>query len=168
MRVDADLAHGAPRRGRVSALDRRRVRRRGGAVDARLGFRGPRTVEPSPAEIREAREATEAAVVVVDEGRVTLPSPHTQLDFGGIGVGYGLDRMASLLRGLGIRRAFIDISGDCIAIGAPPGTPGWPVSIVDPGHADATLGEVRLRDQALATSANTVASSGTAPGSAGM
>lgn len=120
------------------------------------GFRQPRVVEPSPAEIAEAREATEAAVVELDGDRVGLPSRHTQLDLGGIGVGYGLDRMSAVLRQAGITRAFIDISGDVIAIGAPPGTSGWPVSVVDPRHPGGSLGEVRLADRALATSANTV------------
>jgi thiamine biosynthesis lipoprotein len=156
MRVDADLAAVL----QAAAGFRRST---AGAFNAAVeplmrvwGFRSPRTVEPTPAEVREACEAAEAAVVVVDEGRVTLPSRQTQLDFGGIAVGYGLDRMASLLRGLGVGRAFIDISGDCLAIGAPPGSSGWPVSVVDPGNPGGTLGQVRLRDQALATSANTV------------
>jgi thiamine biosynthesis lipoprotein len=156
MRVDADLAAVL----QAAAGFRRST---GGAFDVAVeplmrvwGFRSPRTVEPTPAELREAREATDAAVVVVDGGRVTLPSRHTQLDFGGIAVGYGLDRMASVLRGSGVGRAFIDISGDCIAIGAAAGASGWPVSVVDPGNPGRTLGDVRLQDQALATSANTV------------
>jgi thiamine biosynthesis lipoprotein len=57
----------------------------------------------------------------------------------------------------GIRRAFLDVSGDCAAIGAPPGAEGWPVSIVDPNRPGAVTASVALRDAALATSANTVA-----------
>src|SRR2546426_6761204 len=62
-----------------------------------------------------------------------------------------------LLRARGLRRAFIDVSGDMAAIGAPPGEPGWRVDIADPdrpgvGRAVATT---RLRDAALATAANT-------------
>ena len=119
------------------------------------GFHTPRSSAPSEGEIREAREASEVAVISLDDAKAFLPSSHTQLDFGGIGVGYGLDRMAVVLRGSGIGQAFIDISGDCLAIGAPAGAEGWPVAIVDPCHPGRTLREVRLRDQALATSANT-------------
>src|SRR5207245_6825272 len=85
-----------------------------------------------------------------------LPTAHTQLDFGAIVVGDGIDRAVELLRARGLRRAFIDVSGDMAAIGAPPGEPGWRVDIADPdqpsaGRAAATT---RLRDAALATAAN--------------
>src|SRR2546429_533420 len=85
------------------------------------------------------------------------PSAHPQLDFGAIGVGYGIDRALELLRGRGLRRAFIDVSGDMAAIGAPPGEPGWLVEIADPDRPGAgrTVAATRLRDAALATAANT-------------
>jgi thiamine biosynthesis lipoprotein len=121
------------------------------------GFHAPRTVEPSRAEIREARDAVRAARIVVRGHRVTLPQAATRLDLGGIGVGYGLDRAASVLRRLGIRSAFLDVSGDCIAIGAPPGQEdGWPVEIAGAGIGTAIRASIRLRDAALATSANTM------------
>lgn len=121
------------------------------------GFHAPRATEPSRAEIREARDAVRAARIVVSGDRVTLPDAATRLDLGGIGVGYGLDRAASVLRRLGIRSAFLDVSGDCIAIGAPPGQEdGWPVEIARPGSSTGILVSTRLRDAALATSANTM------------
>jgi thiamine biosynthesis lipoprotein len=120
------------------------------------GFHMTRSTEPSPAEIMAAREATVAAEVVLADSTITLPARHTQLDLGGVGVGYGLDRMAALLRRRGIGSGFIDISGDCLAIGAPPGESGWLVAIADPRRTGQALTEVRLRNRALATSANTV------------
>jgi FAD:protein FMN transferase len=119
------------------------------------GFHRPRTSEPSPAEIGEARESVASAVVALESDRARLPSTHTQLDFGGIGVGYGIDRALGLLRARGIRRALLDVSGDVGALGAPPGERGWPVEISDPDHAGKTVGATRLYDAALATSANT-------------
>jgi thiamine biosynthesis lipoprotein len=64
--------------------------------------------------------------------------------------------MAGVLRRAGITRAFLDVSGDCLAIGAPPGETGWPVGIADPARPDRVSAETRVRDAALATSANTV------------
>src|SRR5438093_878559 len=86
-----------------------------------------------------------------------LPGAQTQLDFGAIGVGYGIDRALELLRARGLRRAFIDVSGDMGAVGAPPGEPGWLVEIADPDRKGVgrTLVATRLRDAALATAANT-------------
>jgi thiamine biosynthesis lipoprotein len=121
------------------------------------GFHVSRVTEPSRMEIREARDAVGAARIVVSGDRVTVPHSDTRLDLGGIGVGYGLDRAASVLRRHGIRRAFLDVSGDCIAIGAPPEQDdGWPVDIAGPGIGTGIMASTRLRDAALATSANTM------------
>jgi FAD:protein FMN transferase len=120
------------------------------------GFHRPRTTEPSATEIAEARQAARAARIEVDGRTLALPSGETQLDLGGIGVGYGLDRMASVLRRMGIERAFLDVSGDCLALGAPPGEAGWRVDIADPRRPGQTIATTRLRDMALATSSNTI------------
>lgn len=127
------------------------------------GFREPRYTSPSSAELAEARSALAAARIRIDAGRVFLPSAHTRLDLGGIGVGYGLDRAGAVLRSRGIRCALLEISGDILAIGAPPGTEGWPVDIatptVSPDEARSSrlkgaplLATAHLKDQALATS----------------
>jgi len=120
------------------------------------GFHASRQKAPSTAELTEARREVQAARVDVRGRRATLGTASTQLDLGGIGVGYGLDRMAGVLRRAGIGRAFLDVSGDCLAIGAPPGETGWSVGIADPGRPGGVTAETRLRDAALATSANTV------------
>lgn len=121
------------------------------------GFHAPRTSEPTAAEIREARAAVKAARITLSGDRVSLPSADTRLDLGGIGVGYGLDRAMAVLDRAGIRRAFLDISGDCIALGAPPGAAdGWLVEIARPHNDEGRRPSVRLRDAALATSANTI------------
>ncbi|MGH7539144.1 MAG: FAD:protein FMN transferase [Gemmatimonadales bacterium] len=119
------------------------------------GFHRPRRTEPSAAEIAEAREAVATAVIRLEGERAHLPNAHTQLDLGGIGVGYGIDRAMAVLRSHGVRSAFLDVSGDCAAIGAPPGESGWLVEIADPHRPGRVLAATRLRDAALATSANT-------------
>jgi FAD:protein FMN transferase len=121
------------------------------------GFHRKRVSEPSQAELWEAREAVRTARIERKGDRVALPQSGTRLDLGGIGVGYGLDRAASVLRDCGISSALIDVSGDCLAIGAPPGQDaGWPIEIARPGTGSGTIASVRLRNRALATSANTV------------
>jgi FAD:protein FMN transferase len=119
------------------------------------GFHRPRTSAPTAAELAEARDAVAAAVVEVDGNVARLPSGHTQLDFGSIGVGYGIDRALAVLRSRGVNRAVLDVSGDVAAIGAPPGEPGWRVDIADPKHYRRAVAHTRLRDTALSTAANT-------------
>ena len=85
------------------------------------------------------------------------PARATQLDLGGIGVGYGLDRAVEVLRRAGIRRALLDVSGDCLALGAPPGETRLAGGDGRPrpeGRGDGV--STRLRDAALATSSNLV------------
>lgn len=121
------------------------------------GFREQRQAAPGARELAEASAAVRSAVVMVHGGRVRLPAAHTRLDLGGIAVGYGLDRSARILHEHGVSAALLDVSGDLLAIGSPPGMPAWPVDIADPRTPGAMLGTALLRDQALATSANTVA-----------
>lgn len=119
------------------------------------GFHRPRATQPTPAEITEAREAVAGAEVILQGAVARLPSTHTRLDFGGIGVGYGIDRALQVLRTAGIAGASLDVSGDCGAIGAPPGESGWLVEIAHPECAHRTIAATRLCDAALATSSNT-------------
>ena len=101
------------------------------------GFHARRTSPPTSTELAGgARGGAGGRASSLEPGdRRPSRSAAAQLDLGGIGVGYGLDRMAAVLRGAGIRRAFLDVSGDCLAIGAPPGEPGWLVEIADPARA---------------------------------
>jgi len=114
------------------------------------------SLQPSAAQLAAAREAVATAVIRLDGTVARLPNAHTQIDLGGIGVGYGIDRALAVLRAHGITRAFVDVSGDCAAIGTPPGDTGWLVDIADPRRSGASIATIELRDAALATSANTV------------
>ncbi|HVH68860.1 MAG TPA: FAD:protein FMN transferase [Gemmatimonadales bacterium] len=155
MHVDRDLRA-------VLALGDGYKRQSGGAFDVAVeplmrawGFHRPRSTAPTATELAEARQAVAAAVVELDGDVARLPSAHTQLDFGSIGVGYGIDRALAILSGRGFTRAFIDVSGDVAALGAPPGELGWLVEIADPERRAATVAQTRLRDAALSTAANT-------------
>ncbi len=147
----------------VLATAERFRRHTGGAFDVAVeplmrawGFHASRTAPPTARELAEARAAVRAAHIRLAPGRAALSSSSTQVDLGGIGVGYGLDRAGDVLRRAGVRRALLDVSGDCLALGAPPGETGWLVGIADPDRPTATIGSVRLRDAALATSSNLV------------
>jgi len=135
-----------------------------GAFDAAVeplmrvwGFHQTRKTEPTAAEIAEARRAVATAVVRLEGDRAALSPGYVRLDFGGIAVGYGVDRAVAVLRAAGVRRALVDVSGDCYGLGTPPGEPGWVVQIAEPEDPNGIRGTTVLRDAGLATSANTVA-----------
>ena len=86
---------------------------------------------------------------------VRLAREGVEIDPGGIGKGYAVDRMVSILEQNGITSAYVAASLSSIyALGAPPGQPGWQVSIRDPRDANKTVAGVWLRDQSMSTSGN--------------
>lgn len=82
--------------------------------------------------------------------------PGMELDPGGIGKGYAVDRMAEILKAAGIRSAFITAgSSSMYAIGAPPNDArGWHVAIRHPKDAKKSVADAWLKDESMATSGN--------------
>ena len=85
---------------------------------------------------------------------VSFDRPGVELDPGGIGKGYAVDRMVDVLRQKGVMIALVAGSLSSIyGMGAPPTEPrGWRVAIKDPRHPDRTIAEVFLKDMSLSTS----------------
>jgi thiamine biosynthesis lipoprotein len=86
--------------------------------------------------------------VVLDKKRrtVELKIAGIELDLGAIAKGYAADEGLRTLRGLGVRRALIAVSGDIAAGDGPPGTRGWRVGLEPAG------GEIFLKNAAVSTS----------------
>jgi thiamine biosynthesis lipoprotein len=85
---------------------------------------------------------------------VWFDRPGVELDPGGIGKGYAVDRMVEVLKKMGVRSAFVAGSGSSIyGIGAPPEDPkGWAVKIKDPWSSSKSFAEVWLKDMSMSTS----------------
>jgi len=85
---------------------------------------------------------------------VRFDRPGVEMDPGGVGKGYAVDRMVEVLRQNGVRTAMVAGSGSSIyGMGAPPDEPlGWPVKIKDPRDNRKTLAEVWLKDSSMSTS----------------
>lgn len=87
---------------------------------------------------------------------VRFRNPGLELDPGGIGKGYAVDRMVEILRAGGINAALINAGGSSMfGIGNPPDEPrGWKVVIRDPKHAEKHVAELFLKNQSMSTSGN--------------
>lgn len=87
---------------------------------------------------------------------VRFTKPGLELDPGGIGKGYTVDRVVAVLKENGITSALVSAGGSSIyGLGAPPEEPrGWRTAIRDPRDTSKTAVEVYLRDQSLSTSGN--------------
>ena len=77
-----------------------------------------------------------------------------ELDPGGIGKGYAVDRMVDVLRRQGFQIALVAASDSSIyGMGAPPTEPkGWRVGIKEPRNPRRTVDEVFLKDMSISTS----------------
>ena len=112
-----------------------------------------------PAEVRSALAKIGYRHVHLDAAAQTVrfDTRGVELDPGGIGKGYAVDRMADILRQRGFDRALVAGSGSSIyGLGAPPDEPrGWPVSIRDPRNPGRTVAQVFLKNMSLSTSGST-------------
>src|SRR5258708_5295361 len=110
---------------------------------------------PHEGEVRGALEKGGYRHILLDAGSRTVrfDRPGVELDPGGIGKGYAVDRMADVLRKDGVTSALVSASGSSIyALGAPPGEPGWKVRIRDPKNEAKTVTEVTLKNESMSTS----------------
>lgn len=87
-----------------------------------------------------------------DGNKAYLPLRGMELDFGGCVKEYAADCAARQLRQHRVAAALVDLAGDMVAIGAPAGTPGWPVGIRHPVEKNRAIAHVVLPAGGLASS----------------
>jgi thiamine biosynthesis lipoprotein len=131
-----------------------------GALTKAWGFYRRKGRVPTPAERSLAMSQTGIRFVVLDRDRRTVRylRKGLEINLGGIGKGYALDRAAELLRSeLGVASALLHGGLSSVrTIGAPPGqSRGWPVAIRHPWDTERKLGTLYVTDAAVGTSAAT-------------
>jgi thiamine biosynthesis lipoprotein len=112
---------------------------------------------PHRAEVRGAMAHVGYKNILLDakSNTVRFAGDGVEIDPGGIGKGYAVDKMAEILRQDGITSALVSASGSSIyGIGAPPNERGWKIKIRDPKDASKAVAEVVLHDNSLSTSGN--------------
>ncbi len=110
---------------------------------------------PAKTEITGAMAAVGYRNVVLDPKTRTVRflKPGVEMDPGGIGKGYAVDRMIEKLKENEIKSAMVTAGTSSIyGLGTPPGDKGWTVEIRDPRQWTNTVAEVQLHDESLSTS----------------
>ena len=160
MRVDAGLFRLLTLSDRLTTATEGAFDVSAGALSRVWGFvAGPRRV-PEEAELAAALERVGMRHVHLDPENDTVRyhRPGLEINLGSIGKGWALDRLAETLSTLwGVRCALLHGGHSSInAVGTPPNDPrGWLVGIRHPWYPDRHLALLRLRGQALGTSAAT-------------
>ncbi len=107
---------------------------------------------PGQDELRRVLEVVGYRHVLLDRagGTVGFDRPGVELDLGGVGKGYAVDRVVELLRRRGVASALVNLGGSSVyGLGAPPGKNAWEVGIQDPTRSTRIALTVSLRDRAL-------------------
>lgn len=156
MKVSAELFRVLERAQWFSQLSR-------GAFDVTIGplvqlWRKARKTGKLPAkqEIAIARSLVGWKMMRLDARRrtVELERKGMRLDLGAIAKGYADDEAQRVLRRHGISRALVEMGGDIVVSGPPPGTKGWTVSVPNAGN-DAKPLDMQLAHCAISSSGDT-------------
>jgi FAD:protein FMN transferase len=132
-------------------------RQSGGLFDATSGvlrhawnFRQPRV--PSRAELDALLPLVGWRHVETSGSWVRLALRGMEVDFGGFGKEYAVDRAARVVRDFGIESAMVNLAGDLAILGPQPGDAPWRVGIRHPRHDDKLLATLPVSSGAIATS----------------
>ena len=136
----------------------------GGAFDPAVGALvnlwgfgpdGLRRDAPTPDQIAAARATTGwQHLQLTPAGRLVKNVPDLQLDLGAIAKGFGVDRIAALLRARGIQNFLVEIGGETLGEGLNAQGEPWRVGVLQPDGSTALHGVARL------TGGNAIATSG--------
>jgi thiamine biosynthesis lipoprotein len=85
-------------------------------------------------------------------GSVRLPVAGMEIDFGGFGKEYAVDRAALALREAGASAAMVNLAGDLAILGPQPDGSPWRVGIRHPRRDDALIASLPVASGAIATS----------------
>jgi FAD:protein FMN transferase len=92
-------------------------------------------------------------LVDADDFLVRANSAGVHVDLGGIGKGYAVDLVAELLEEWGLHRAFVHGGfSSVLALEAPAGCDGWPLTLSDPARPSRVLVRLSMRQTALSAS----------------
>jgi thiamine biosynthesis lipoprotein len=110
---------------------------------------------PHRAEVRTALRNVGYRNLELNPAESTLRfrRPGVEMDPGGIGKGYAVDRVVKVLQDHGIRSALVSAGGSTIfGLGHPPHDAAWKIAIRDPKNKRLTVEQLELRDQSMSTS----------------
>lgn len=129
-------------------------------IVALWGFFDEKGHIPSDKEIEDILPAVSYKNIVIDDKRagskdlctISYKNDQTQIDLGGIGKGYAVDKAMEIMKKFDIDNACVNLGGNISVLGAPAGKNVWKVGVQHPRDSNEILGYLELKNEATATS----------------
>jgi thiamine biosynthesis lipoprotein len=122
------------------------------------GFGPEKKGIPSQVRIDSIRNFIGHHRITINQNHISKNHPNVQVDFGGIGQGYGVDVVADFMRSKGIRNFLIELGGEGFASGTNlKNNSKWRIGIIDPLSSkdeQQLMGYALIEDEAFTTSGN--------------
>jgi thiamine biosynthesis lipoprotein len=153
---EAPVAIDAETRGLLAYADAC-YRQSGGLFDATSGvlrraWRFDSGRVPGDAELSAILPLIGWDKVELGDASVRLTHAGMELDFGGFGKEYAVDRAAQVLANAGVASAMVNLAGDASILAPQPGGAPWQVGIRHPRRDDALVATLPISSGAIATS----------------
>ncbi len=122
------------------------------------GFGAGKQFDPDSSQVDSIRTYVGFEKVKFTKDSILKSHPNVQLDFGGIGQGYGADVISDFLKSKGITNMLVELGGEGVALGKnlKTGKP-WQIGILDPNSTRDNQffkAYVSLSDKSFTTSGN--------------
>lgn len=113
-----------------------------------------RTVIPDEKKIASLRSCVGWSRVQLDDATVRL-MPGMEIDLGGIGKEYAVDRVADLVTSAADAAVLVNFGGDIRAVAGVQDPPRWTIGIETPGMVGSAVGQIEIGEGGVATSGDT-------------
>jgi len=108
---------------------------------------------PAAAAIGQALQQVGWKKLIREGGRIKFNHQRVELDFGGFGKEYAVDRAADVLAlQCQVKHGYVNLGGDIRVIGPKPDGSPWQMGIRDPRHTDGLIATLPIHAGGLATS----------------
>ena len=123
------------------------------------GFGFKNGVNPDEKVIDSLRQVVGFQKIRLENNKILKLDPRVMLDCSAIAKGYGVDVVANLLRGFGIKNFMVEIGGEVVTSGVNPERLPWRIGVTKPTDDSLSINNelqtvINVTDKAMATSGN--------------
>jgi thiamine biosynthesis lipoprotein len=109
---------------------------------------------PEKARLEDIQKFVGWEKVLRKDNSIRFEISGMEIDFGGFGKEYAVDKIANFLMSKGVKSGFVNFGGDLRVLGPKVDGQPWVMAILDPNNPDQSIASIPIKQGALATSGN--------------